>query len=61
MAELQEILENDWAALVAAIDTSPSPLALPVSRRMPLSPVALFAQLEEVREAWVELRAQVRP
>jgi hypothetical protein len=60
MAELEEILENEWRAVVDAVDDVPSPLALPASRRMPFSPIALFAQLEEVRVAWHELRDGVR-
>jgi hypothetical protein len=65
MAELEEILENDWRELVAAleeaVEAAPSPVALPAARRMPLSPVALFAQLEEVREEWRELRSAMTP
>jgi uncharacterized damage-inducible protein DinB len=36
-----------------------SPLQLPPDRRMPLSRIALFAQLEEVRDDWKEIRARV--
>lgn len=64
MAELEETIANDWRALIDSVETAPSPLSiltLPESRRMPLSPIALFAQLEEVREEWQALRASVRP
>ena len=56
MAEFEELLVNEWRALLAsledALEVAPSPLALPAARRLPLSPKALFAQLEEVREEW---------
>jgi hypothetical protein len=65
MAEFEELLDNEWRALLVgaedAAEAVPSPLALPQSRRMPVSPVALFAQLEEVRQEWLELRATIRP
>lgn len=65
MTEFEQLLENEWRTLLAGVevaaDVLPSPLALPVSRRMPLSPIALFARLEEVREGWVALRAAIRP
>ena len=57
-----EILENDWRALVDEVapgDDVPSPLALPKSRRRPMTPLALFAMLEEVREEWRGLRESI--
>ena len=65
MAEFEELLDQEWRALLAsaegAAEALPSPLALPVSRRMPMSPIALFAQLEEVREEWLALRSAIQP
>lgn len=65
MAELEELLDSEWRALLASVDdafdASPSPLALPPSRRIPVSPIALFAQLEQVREEWNELRDAIQP
>lgn len=65
MAEFEEVLENEWRTLLASVEdafeVAPSPLALPVSRRIPLSPTALFAQLEEVREESRELRSAIQP
>ena len=65
MAELEELLVNEWRELLAsledALEVAPSPVALPAARRMPLSPTALFAQLEEVREEWRALRAAIQP
>jgi len=60
MVEVEEILENEWGALVDNVEVTPGPLALSVSRRMPISPIALFAQLEEVREQWRELRGSIQ-
>ena len=65
MAEFEELLVNEWRALLAsledALEVAPSPLALPAARRLPLSPKALFAQLEEVREEWRALRSAIQP
>lgn len=65
MAEFEELLDNEWRALLDSADdtvsASSTPLALPSSRRMPVSPIALFAQLEDVREEWLELRSAIRP
>ena len=65
MAEFEELLENEWRTLLAsvedAVEALPSPLARPASRRMPISPIALFAQLEQVREEWLELRSAIQP
>ncbi len=65
MDELEELLVNEWRALAGsledALEVAPGPLALPAARRMPLSPTALFAQLEEVREEWRELRSAIQP
>lgn len=65
MTELEDLLVSGWRELVDSFEdasaAAPSPLALPAARRMPLSPVALFAQLEEVREEWRELRSTIQP
>ena len=65
MDELEELLVNEWRALLAsmedALEVAPSPLALPAARGMPLSPTALFAQLEEIREEWRALRSVIQP
>ena len=65
MAELEELLVNEWRELLAsledALEVAPSPVALPAARRTPRSPTALFAQLEEVREEWRALRAAIQP
>lgn len=57
MAEnrFEEMLARDWREL---IESAPEPLDPP--RGMPLSPTALFAQLEEVREDWRALVDDVR-
>jgi hypothetical protein len=57
--ELEEELRNAWQRLVETRDEPESPLSLPPEQRMALSPPALFAELEEVREAWHELRGRV--
>ena len=65
MTDFEDLLVSQWRELVDsfadASEAAPSPLALPAARRMPLSPIALFAQLEEVREEWRELRSAVQP
>ncbi len=62
MAEFEELLVNEWRELLASLEeVAPSPVALPEARRMPLSPTALFAQLEEVREEWRALRSAIQP
>ena len=65
MAELEELLVNEWRELLAsledALEVAPSPVALPAARRTPRSPTALFAQQEEVREEWRALRAAIQP
>jgi len=65
MTDFEELLVNEWRELVAsledALEVASSPLALPAARRLPLSPIALFAQLEEVREEWRALRSAIQP
>ena len=54
-----KLLHNAWQTLVEDQVERPSPLSLPPDRRMALSRTALFAQLEEVREDWRDLRGRV--
>lgn len=61
MAEFEEALEREWQTLLDVFEPGPSPLALPASRRLPLGKIALFAQLEEVREEWQQLHSSLRP
>ncbi|MFQ5788931.1 MAG: maleylpyruvate isomerase N-terminal domain-containing protein [Acidobacteriota bacterium] len=62
MAEVGSIgavLQREWHELLASLVPARerSPLVLPPARRMPFRPAALFAELEEVRFAWSELRS----
>lgn len=59
MADIENVLEDAWRALAESDSTPSSPLAMPPDRRMPLSRIALFAQLEEVREDWAALRSTI--
>ena len=60
MAELEELLTSEWDRFVEnALPAEASPLSLPPERRVPLRPVALFAQLEEVREDWRALTSDM--
>lgn len=60
MAELEDRLDNEWQTLLGELEPGASPLTLPASRRMPFGRVALFAQLEEVREEWQALRSAIQ-
>lgn len=61
--EIEARLELEWRSLLEEIGTAaenvPSPTSLPPERRMPLSRVALLAQLEEVREDFRTIRELV--
>jgi hypothetical protein len=57
--DIEARLESEWRSLLDSVSETPSPLAIPHERRMAASPVALLAQLEEVREEWKRLRALV--
>jgi hypothetical protein len=60
MVEIEELLASEWHRLVEnAPPDGASPLSLPPERRVPLRPVALFAQLEEVREDWRTLTSDM--
>ncbi len=60
MAELEELLNAEWDRFVEnARPAEAGPLSLPPERRLPLSSVALFAQLEEVREDWRALTSDM--
>lgn len=52
-------LTSEWRELLASVAPGRSPLELPPERRMALGRIALFAQLEEVREEWRALRLDV--
>jgi len=58
---VEELLRNAWRALLEASTPGGGPLSLPQHQRMALRKTALFAQLEEVRVDWRELRAAIRP
>jgi uncharacterized damage-inducible protein DinB len=59
-SEVEARLELEWRSLLEelgkAAESVSSPTALPPNRRLPLSRVALFAQLEEVREDFRAIR-----
>ena len=59
MGREEGLLQDAWQELVENQADRPSPLSLPPDRRMALSQTALFAQLEEVLEAWRALRGRV--
>ncbi len=60
MARIEELLASEWDRFVEnAPRPAASPLSLPPERRVPLRPVALFAQLEEVREGWRALTSDM--
>jgi hypothetical protein len=52
--QVMELLQAEWDEALDALapPVEASVLLLPAERRLPVSPLALFAQLEEVREEW---------
>lgn len=53
-AQVMELLQAEWDDTLGALAPQPeaSVLLLPAEQRLPVNPLALFAQLEEVREMW---------
>ena len=56
-AQALEMLQSEWQHTLGTFVPPPeaSVLALPAEMRLPLSPLALFAELEDVRDAWQQL------
>lgn len=54
-----ELLQADWQALTSAMPARPEAtvLLLPPEQRQPLRPLALFSELEDVREMWQRMTA----
>jgi len=52
-----ELLEADWQALTVALEPPAEATVLlrPAEQRAPLSPLALFAEIADVREAWQQI------
>ncbi len=61
-ARLMELLQAEWkeAATALAPPAEATVLLRPPEQRMPLSPLALFAEIEDVRESWRRIFAQPR-
>ena len=61
MNELEALLRDEWHELSDALDVPALPFELPPVKRAAVTPPALFAQLEEVREEWRAVRSSIRP
>ncbi len=60
--QVLEMLEADWQKLMSALEPPPEATVLlrPAEMRLPLSPLALYAELEDVREAWERIFREPR-
>lgn len=61
-AKLLELLQAEWRESTIALSPAPEATILlrPPEQRMPLTPLALFAEIEDVRETWRRIFAHPR-